>query len=160
MGQEDTLHSGWGCGPGKKGRNHARLLSISQAGFLHWHEFSCLWTAWDPSKPGSGFALGTICFVCPPLCLSSAGLHSFHVFSEAPLVRYSEETLLIVSGAVTQLLSWVWANQALGPAKFLILRILIKQTCTLLSSLIRVHYQLGFTRLQSCWLRLLLGYCR
>ena len=36
----------------------------------------------------------------------------------SPLVRYGQETLSTAGGA--QSLSWVWASQALGPAKFFI----------------------------------------
>ena len=40
------------------------------------------------------------------------------------------------------------------------LRIQIRQICTLLSSLVRVHLQLHSADEQSCWLGLLLGHCR
>lgn len=69
--------------------------------------------------PGTSFAVVAMSSVCPPLGLSTAGRLSFQEFSSALLATWDQKVLYSTGGAVSQFLAWVWANWALGLAKFL-----------------------------------------
>lgn len=65
----------------------------------------------------TGFALGQISSACPPLVSRATGLHIFQELLPALLIKWGWETLSTVSGAVTQHLAWIWANQTLSLTK-------------------------------------------
>ena len=75
--------------------------------------------AQENPMPRTGFSLGWSALPARLLVLAWLG-YTVQVFLSASLVRWSWETLFTVSGAMTQLLAWAWANQALGLANFLI----------------------------------------
>lgn len=74
---------------------------------------------WQENSPAS-FTLGFISSTNLHLGLSIAGLHSFQVFSPAPLGRCGWEISSTVGGAVTQLPGKAWAYQAIVLAKLLV----------------------------------------
>lgn len=94
-----------------------------------------LCAAQKPSMPGPGFALGVISSAHLPLGFSM-------ICYIALLVRCVWEALSTGGGAVTQLLAWVWANQALGIAE-----LLVRGSESSRSSLYRVPWSEGTTNL-------------
>ena len=69
--------------------------------------------------PCTGFALGALCSVHPPLSSSVTGPHSFQKLLQSLLVKWGWKLLSTVGNTVIQHLDWTWANQAVGWAKLL-----------------------------------------
>ena len=69
------------------------------------------------SMPSTGFALGAISSVYPHLSVSTAGPHSFRIYSPV----FSHMGLGTTLGeAVPQLLPQAWPIQGLGPSKLFV----------------------------------------
>lgn len=69
---------------------------------------------------GTAFALGWISSANLPPGWSATELPEVAANVTCPMVRWDQEILSTVGGAVTQPPAWEWANQILGMAKLLI----------------------------------------
>ena len=111
-----------------------RIQELATHGFGY-ESIPSLCAAQKPSMPGPDFALGVISSAHLPLGFSM-------ICYIALLVRCVWEALSTGGGAATQLLAWVWANQALGIAE-----LLIRGSEPSRSSLYRVPWSEGTTNL-------------
>lgn len=102
----------------------------------------------------TGFALETISSTCLLLSWSTTGLHNFQELSPALLSDGATFHSMYGSDSAPCLSMHKLGSRA---SKTLCLRIQFRHICTLLSSWVRVHPQLGSVGKQSCCLGLLLG---
>ena len=68
----------------------------------------------------TGFAVQVLSTACPPLSLSTSGLHNFQKLLPAFWFTWDEKTFSPFQGAVIQHPAWAWANWALSQAKLII----------------------------------------